>query len=161
MNNRLKAIRILVLLSFVIGIVSTSLFVPQETAQAECGGTTFNEIVNENCLIGNPASEWDVIGAGDANIQGFATDISVDQGGTIDFKVDTVAETYTIDIYRLGYYGGNGARKVAALGSFPGTDQVACLPDATNGNLIDWAAGLCRPHGRFLPMLYPGYTSRN
>jgi hypothetical protein len=35
-----------------------------------------NEIVAENCLEGNPASEWDVSGAGDASIQGFATDIS-------------------------------------------------------------------------------------
>jgi hypothetical protein len=38
-----------------------------------------NEIVTENCLPGNPASEWDVSGAGDASIQGFATDISVNQ----------------------------------------------------------------------------------
>ena len=39
-----------------------------------------NEIVAENALPGNPASEWDIIGAGDASIQGFATDISVEPG---------------------------------------------------------------------------------
>src|SRR4030095_11172033 len=37
-------------------------------------------IVAENALTGNPASEWDVSGAGDPTIQGFATDISVNVG---------------------------------------------------------------------------------
>ncbi len=74
-----------------------------------------NEIVAENCLTGNPPSEWDVSGAGDANIQGYATDISVNQGGTIHFKVDTDASDYRLDIYRLGYYDGNGARFIATV----------------------------------------------
>ena len=43
--------------------------------------------------------------AGDANIQGFATDISVDQGQTVHFKVDTNSTDYRLDIYRMGYYG--------------------------------------------------------
>ena len=37
---------------------------------------------------GRPASEWDVTGAGDASIQGFATQISVNRGETVHFKVD-------------------------------------------------------------------------
>ncbi len=61
-----------------------------------------NEIAVENALPGNPASEWDVSGAGDPSIQGFTTDISVDQGGTVFFKVDTPATDYRIDIYRMG-----------------------------------------------------------
>ena len=36
--------------------------------------------------------------------------MSVNKGGTIRFKVKTTASTYHIDIYRLGYYQGNGAR---------------------------------------------------
>ena len=36
-----------------------------------------NAIVTENALTGNPASEWDISGAGDLTIQGFATQISV------------------------------------------------------------------------------------
>ena len=46
-----------------------------------------------------------------ANIQGFATDISVDQGQTVGFKVDTNASSYRLDIYRMGYYDGDGARR--------------------------------------------------
>src|SRR5689334_19475406 len=67
-----------------------------------------NAIVTENAKNGNPASEWDVDGAGDLSIQGFATDISVNKGERIHFKIKS-GVAYTIDIYRLGYYGGNGA----------------------------------------------------
>jgi len=35
------------------------------------------------------ASQWDVNGAGDLSIQGFATDISVNTGGTIGFKISS------------------------------------------------------------------------
>src|SRR5580704_1303979 len=45
-----------------------------------------NAIEAENCLPGNPPSQWDVSGAGDPTIQGFATDISVNLGQTINFK---------------------------------------------------------------------------
>ena len=72
-----------------------------------------NPIVAENCLAGNPASEWDISGSGDPSIQGFATDISVNRGTTVSFKVNTNATAYRFDIYRMGYYGGLGARKVA------------------------------------------------
>ena len=73
-----------------------------------------NAIVAENLLPGSPASEWDISGIGDPEIQGFATDISIDQGQTVQFKIDATA-AYKIDIYRLGYYGGLGARKVATI----------------------------------------------
>ena len=104
-----------------------------------------NQIVAENCLPGNPASEWDVSGAGDLGIQGFATDISVNVGATVSFKIDTDSTAYHIDIYRLGYYGGLGARKVATISgpSIVLHNQPNCLFDATGGaNLTDcgnWA----------------------
>ena len=47
---------------------------------------------------------------GDSTIQGYATSMSVNGGQTIRFKVKTTATDYHIDIYRLGYYQGNGAR---------------------------------------------------
>jgi Domain of unknown function (DUF4082)/Bacterial Ig-like domain/Bacterial Ig domain len=102
-----------------------------------------NLIVAENCRPGNPASEWDVSGAGDLSIQGFATQISVNRSETVFFKVDTTAAGYRFDIYRLGYYGGLGARKVATVqpsAALPQT-QPNCLTDAATG-LVDcgnWA----------------------
>src|SRR4051812_13679234 len=69
---------------------------------AQCGP---NPIVCENQLTGTQASQWDVGGAGDSSIQGFATQISVNVGETVHFKVDTTAATFNADIYRIGYYG--------------------------------------------------------
>src|SRR5947209_2281751 len=74
-----------------------------------------NPIVAENCQPGTPQSQWDVVGAGDRTIQGFATEFSVNRGTTEHFKVNTDASAYTIDIYRIGYYGGDGARLVATV----------------------------------------------
>nr|WP_261404510.1 N,N-dimethylformamidase beta subunit family domain-containing protein [Chenggangzhangella methanolivorans] len=74
-----------------------------------------NKISIENQLAGNPASEWDLQGIGDDNIVGFATDISVNRGQTVSFKILTDSTNYRIDIYRLGYYGGSGARKVTTI----------------------------------------------
>ena len=95
-----------------------------------------NPIVTENALTGNLPSEWDVSGVGDPSIQGFATDISVNRGSTISFKINTNATAYRIDIYRLGYYGGRGARKVATVNpsvSLPQT-QPAFVRDAATGS---------------------------
>ena len=92
---------------------------------------------------GSPPSEWDVSGAGDPSIQGFATEISVNKGETISFKISTPANAYTIDIYRMGYYNGNGAAKIATItpsATLP-QNQPACLNNAATG-LIDcgnWA----------------------
>src|ERR1035437_65267 len=77
-----------------------------------------NPIAQENLLAG--ALGWDLPGAdgtptsGDQTIQGFATDISVNKGDTVHFKINTDSASYGIDIYRLGYYGGAGARKLTA-----------------------------------------------
>src|SRR3954447_6607687 len=97
------------------------------TAQAS------NPIPAENQLPGNPKSEWDITGSGDATIQGYATDISVNKGGTVSFKVTTTAASFAINIYRLGYYQGNGARKVATISGVAGKNQAVCLTDAASG----------------------------
>ena len=95
-----------------------------------------NAVVTENCLAGNAATEWDVSGSGDATIQGYATQISVNRGSTVSFKVSTNAAAYRFDIYRMGYYGGMGARKVATI------TPSAALPQAQPGCLSDAATGL-------------------
>ena len=103
-----------------------------------CNPAAANPIVCENSKQGNSPSEWDISGAGDSSIQGFATEISVNQGQAVHFKVKTDARAYRIDIYRVGYYGGQGARQVASIlpsVSLP-QSQPACLSDASSG-LID------------------------
>ena len=71
-------------------------------------------IACENTLPGDPPNDWQVNGAGDPSIQGFATQMSLTPGQTESFKIKTPASSYHIDILRVGYYQGNGARKVVS-----------------------------------------------
>ncbi|WP_372594179.1 N,N-dimethylformamidase beta subunit family domain-containing protein, partial [Actinotalea sp.] len=105
---------------------------PASADPVECVDTA-NPVACENAIVESPAPDWDIEGAGDPTIQGFATEISVDAGETIDFKIDTPATSYTIDVYRTGWYGGNGARTVASLApsaTLPQTQPV-CMSDPT------------------------------
>ncbi|HWF52293.1 MAG TPA: DUF4082 domain-containing protein [Solirubrobacteraceae bacterium] len=114
-------------------------------AAAPAGATTFcatnvpNPVQCENTLPGDPPRDWEVSGAGDSDIQGFGTAMSVPIGGTISFKINTPSTAYHIDILRLGYYGGDGARMIAA-GVKPSVSlpqsQPACLSQSSTG-LID------------------------
>ncbi|WP_420870301.1 N,N-dimethylformamidase beta subunit family domain-containing protein, partial [Methylobacterium crusticola] len=104
-------------------------------SQAAAAPTAVNPIVLENQKTGNPESEWGIDGSGDSNIEGFATDISVDHGQTVDFKINTDSTNYRIDIYRLGYYGGMGARKVGTIQHTGLQNQPTPLVDATTGEV--------------------------
>ena len=96
-----------------------------------------NPIVAENLLPGTPASQWQVAANGDLSLQGFTTDISVQRGQPVQFKInDTTAAKYHIDLYRLGYYQGLGARQVAGISSALALRQVQPAP------IIDRQTGL-------------------
>ena len=115
--------------AIVLAVVAGLLVVPAARAAAACGA---NAIVCENQLPGTPESVWDVDGAGDLSIQGFATKTSVNAGSRIDFKIDTTATAYSIKIYRLGWYQGNGAREVATIApSKLGRQSKPCYTDST------------------------------
>jgi len=75
-------------------------------AQASCG----NPVACENALPGTPEAVWDTPGSSTSSIYGFADPFSVNVGQTVSFKIKSPAKTYAIDIYRIGYYGGDGAR---------------------------------------------------
>ena len=105
------------------------------TAAVDPCGPNGNEISCENSLPGTPKSIWDVEGSGDDSIQGFATEISVDGGEQVDFKVDTDASSYLVTIYRTGYYGGDGARRITTLtpsATLP-QQQPECISDVETG----------------------------
>src|SRR5204862_4732144 len=73
-----------------------------------------NSVACENQLPGDSPSDWQVGGVGDSTIQGYATQFGVNVGQTESFKIKTPSSAYHIDILRLGYYGGAGARIVAS-----------------------------------------------
>src|SRR5262249_59062305 len=80
------------------------------TAAVTNSGTAPNKIVTENLNTGTPQSVWAIHGSianqGDSQIEGFATQISTNAGQTVSFKINTASSGYTLDIYRLCYYGG-------------------------------------------------------
>ncbi|MBY2994658.1 DUF4082 domain-containing protein, partial [Rhizobium leguminosarum] len=130
-----------------IGTLSGSVTTPPSTQRSlttqnlAAAAAASNLIVLENQKQGNPESEWGIDGAGSSNIEGFATDISVDNGKTISFKINTNSTNYRIDIYRLGYYGGMGARKVDTIQHTGLQNQPNPLRNATTGTVDagNWA----------------------
>ena len=107
-------------------------------AEGECFSAP-NPVKCENALPGAAPSTWQVEGIGDTSIQGYATSMSVNAGEAESFKVSTPASSYHIDILRLGYYHGDGARLIASnikpSAKLPQT-QPECLKEASTG-LID------------------------
>src|SRR5258706_566376 len=88
-----------------------------------------NAIQVENSNPGTPG--WDnfaSVSKQDA-ISGYGSKISVNHGDSIDFYVTTTAASFTIDIFRTGWYQGIGARKLASLGNFLGVHQAIPPPD--------------------------------
>jgi hypothetical protein len=100
-----------------------------------------NLIVLENQILEGraPKSYWDA--AQSKEIEGFATDISVNAGGKVDFKINVNGTqednlAYKVEIFRLGYYGGDGARLVATIENADGEVQPNALYDPSRA-LVD------------------------
>ncbi len=79
-----------------------------------------NPITDENARTDGvvPRTRWDrtafASDPGVGSVEGFSTQFSVAPGDTVRFKVKTPAgsSSYRYEIYRLGWYGGKGARQV-------------------------------------------------
>jgi hypothetical protein len=110
-----------------VAVVGGGLLVAAPAAVAGPCDAPVQPIVCENSKPGSPASEWDIVGAGSTTIQGFASDMSYAPGGVVRFRVKTPATDYRFDIYRMGYYGGLGARKIATV------QPSAALPQSQPG----------------------------
>ena len=79
-------------------------------------------VVLENAKPGTPG--WASFGRAKGRaIEGY-TDPSIAPGGTLAFHVSTSSdESYRVLVYRVGYYGGIGARRVACLPSCDGAAE--------------------------------------
>eukprot|EP00754_Rhynchopus_humris_P045942 Rhum_TRINITY_DN5427_c0_g2::Rhum_TRINITY_DN5427_c0_g2_i1::g.17413::m.17413 len=97
-----------------------------------CGeGAATSDVVMENCHVGEHERVWGINAAGHASIQGFATQQSYRPGEQVEFKVKTDSTNYTIDVYRVGYYGGRGARKIGrTVKVTTGLAQPECAVEA-------------------------------
>jgi N,N-dimethylformamidase beta subunit-like protein/IPT/TIG domain-containing protein len=101
-----------------------------------------NPIVLENQQPGSSDWFWSKVGDdATGQIKGYASAISVNQNASITFYVTVnPAQTYSIDFYRMGWYGGMGARLRLHAGPLDGVPQPPCNSDPTTGLLeCKWA----------------------
>ena len=103
-----------------------------------------NPIVVENQQPGT--SQWQIPFGSTATdavgqIKGYASATSVNKGEDITFHVSVnPAQTYTIDVYRMGWYEGLGGRLMQHIGPLNGIQQPTCPTDATTGMIeCHWA----------------------
>ena len=143
-----------------------------KTASGSAALTTGpNAIVLENQKAGTPQSVWQIDpGQDSTTIQGFTTSMSTNVGGEVDFKINnqTGNANYQINIYRLGYYGGDGARLVdtiqhqsttAIVQPNPITDPATGLVDAGNWQVTDsWNMPSDAVSGVYVANIVDGYA---
>jgi N,N-dimethylformamidase beta subunit-like, C-terminal/Fibronectin type III domain len=92
-----------------------------------------NPIQLENQQLGDPNWFSGVAPPNSLDIAGYASQISVNHGGSLDLYVTTTAASVSIDVFRMGWYNGAGARLMDSMGSFPGVNQAQAQPDPTTG----------------------------
>jgi hypothetical protein len=93
-------------------------------------------------------------------IEGYGSASSINRGDPINLYVNTTDPTYTVNVYRLGWYGGAGGRLVHSSPSRLGVQQPACpivepatglvecnwnspytVPTSNSADPTDWASG--------------------
>ncbi len=76
-------------------------------------------------------------------ISGYADQASLNRGGAITLFVSTSLPTYTIDLYRMGWYGGTGAHLIQTFPSLTGQNQPIPAPDPQTGMVdCNWQPSL-------------------
>ncbi len=107
-------------------------------------GQVNNPIVAENQLTGS--TQWQIPWGSSATdavgqIKGYASAASINKGGNITFYVTVnPSQTYTVDVYRMGWYQGLGGRLMEHIGPLNGVQQPGCPTDATTGMIeCHWA----------------------
>ena len=135
MRCRLSTWSLRLLLAGLLSVVGGQSFVTAAVAA--------NPVVTENQQPGT--TQWQITKVGtDAvgQIKGYASATSVNRGGNITFHVSVnPAQTYTIDVYRIGWYQGLGGRLLQHIGPLAGTTQPTCPTDPTTGMIAcNWAS---------------------
>lgn len=104
-------------------------------------GVESSAVIAENKLPGSPS--WSLADApGPGYIEGFADHVDAQAGDSVALYVSTDAPTFTVEAYRMGYYGGAGARLVWSSAPVAGTVQPTCpVTPVTNMVACDnWAS---------------------
>jgi hypothetical protein len=96
-------------------------------APALAHAATAQWVIDENAKTGTRT--WRIPLSAPHDIQGYADKISVDRQGRVTLYVDTSAASFHVVAYRLGDYGGLGARRIWTSREVAGTRQPAATVD--------------------------------
>jgi hypothetical protein len=66
-------------------------------------------------------------------ISGYADQTSVNHGDAINFYVSTSQPSYNLEVYRMGWYNGSGARLMLRVANLPGQNQPVPVPQSGVG----------------------------
>lgn len=94
-------------------------------------------IVFENARPGHGG--WVLTDPADHEVEGYASSTSIQRGEPLRFYINSIDPTVTVAIYRMGWYGGTGARLVQGGITLPGVAQPMPTPDPVTGLIeCDW-----------------------
>ncbi|AUT02716.1 hypothetical protein CLI64_21230 [Nostoc sp. CENA543] len=129
-----------VILSCLLSIATIALFNQPYAIAADLANfhQANNPIIIENQKVGTTA--WQLTNpATRREIEGYASLTSVNRGDTIKLFVNTKEPNYTIEIFRMGWYGGAGGRQMAAAIKRVGVKQPPPIIDKATGLIeCDW-----------------------
>lgn len=139
-------------------------FTIDSSSVGTCPTTGNSYIQTENAKPGAPKSAWQISSASfnPTTFAGYANADSYKCGDLAYFKVDSKSSSYaTAKVYRMGYYGGNGAREIWSTSDYFLTGKQPApkiVNTATVQKMVDasnWNYNLAiRIDGRFTPGTY-------
>ncbi|HJW95172.1 MAG TPA: N,N-dimethylformamidase beta subunit family domain-containing protein [Thermoanaerobaculia bacterium] len=90
-----------------------------------------NAITDENARPGT--SDWMLFSRATTQIEGYASLTGAGPGESIRFYVSTPEPSYTLEVFRMGWYGGKGGRRMTDAVTRSGFVQSAPSIDASTG----------------------------
>jgi hypothetical protein len=136
--------------------VSALLFNARPAFPASSSSTpgTTSPVASENARQGS--KDWELLKpATNREIEGYASNVSVRPKETLKLHVSTASKTFDIEIYRLGWYGGVGARLVFRATNVPGGLRPTPEPRKEDG-LVEcrWPVSYTVPLGDWVSGVY-------
>lgn len=141
-------------------------FTVDNSSVGTCPETGNSYIQTENAKPGSPKTAWQISSASfnPTTFAGYANADSYACGDIAYFKVDSKSSSYaTAKVYRMGYYGGSGAREIWSSADYflTGKQPAAKIINTTNPTVqrevdaSNWNYNLgIRIDGRFTPGTY-------
>ncbi len=116
-TSLMRPLSLIAILLVVVGVVPGAIRAKSEPAASAAP----NPIQAENALSGSNPAEWLPPTYPPTSIEGYASEVSVLPGEQVHLHVGTNdGYRYRIEVYRLGWYGGQGARLLTCLPSCGG-----------------------------------------